>query len=463
MYRESARDLEVIAQASVVVIGGGPAGFIAAIAAARQGADVLLIESSSVLGGNLTLPGLPLLSVLDWDGKPIIAGLMQEFVDRLIAVGGATPHYPCPKHLSVTPLDPEMVRCVSLQMTQEAGVRLLLYTQLAGVIVEGGRVAAVIVENKNGRAAIHGKVFIDASGDADVIARADGHFQKGDAQAGGLQPMTLTFRLGGVVLEKLIAHLEHHPEDLNPIGNPALRPFPVAHLRHYPRWAITGLAGLAAQAKAGGDFPTDLAYVNICTLPREGQVGINAARVFRVDGTDAWDLTRAEMEGRAKVLQMTRFFQRHVPGFETSVLLDIAPHMGVRETRRIVGLATLTGDDVQNARVFPDAIAQGIYPVDIHSQNSSPSHFQLLQKPYTIPYRALVSDNLENVLVSGRAISTDRVAFGSIRVMSHCMAIGHAAGVAATLALDTGATPAEINVARLQTELIKQGALIGTM
>ncbi len=397
---EPQRALDVLAEAQVVVAGGGPAGLAAAVAAARSGADVLLVERAAALGGNLTLPGLPLLAVLDWLQKPVIAGFMQEFTERLIPLGGATPHYPCPKHLSVTPLDPEMVRCAALEMAEEAGVRVLLHAHVADVISRDRRIRAVIVESKSGRAAIRGRVFVDATGDADLVAWSGGAYEKDHGSTGGLQPMTLTFRLGSAVVGRLVDHLTRHPEDLNPIGRPAQRPFPVEHLQQYPRWAITGLAGLAARAKATGDFPADLDYVNVCTLPREGQVGINAARVFRVDGTSVSDLTRAEAEGRRKVLQMVRFFQGCVPGFEQSVLLDIAPRIGVRETRRVAGHVVLSGEDVQRARMFPDAIAQGIYPIDIHSQDGSPSRFVLLERPYTIPYRALLPRAPENVIVA---------------------------------------------------------------
>jgi hypothetical protein len=458
---EPGRRLGMLAEADVVVVGGGPAGLAAAVTAARSGAEVLLVERGAALGGNMNLPGLPFLAVLDWSRRPVIAGILQEFVERLIPLGGATPHYPCPKHLSVTPLDPAMVRYVAIEMAEAAGVRLLLHTQVADALREGDRLRAVIVESKSGRAAIGGRVFIDATGDADLVARAAGGCEKGEAAAGGLQPMTLTFRLGNVEPDRLVDHLAGHPEDLNPIGRPAQRPFPVEHLRAYPRWTITGLAGLAAQAKAAGDFPPDLDYVNVCTLPRRGQIGINAARVFRVDGTDVRDLARAEVEGRRKALQLVGFFRRYVPGCEDSVLLDMAPWIGVRETRRILGRVTLTGEDVRAARIFPDAIAQGIYPIDIHSQDSSPSEFVLLDRPYTIPYRALLPRALENVIVAGRSISADRVALGSVRVMSHCMAVGQAAGLAAGLALGAADRPADIDVLELQARLADQGALTG--
>lgn len=273
--------------------------------------------------------------------------------------------------------------------------------------------------------------------------------------------MTMTFRLGGVDLAAFVEHLAVTPGDLNPIGRPAVRPFPPDHLRRHRHWTITGLAETAGRAKAVDDFPEDLSYVNVATLPRPGQVGVNAARVFRADGTDVFDLTRGEVEGRTKALQMARFFERHVPGFQSSVLLDIAPRVGVRETRRIRGRATLTEDDVREARAFPDAIAQGIYPIDVHSQDASPSEFALLEQPYTVPYGTLLPTDLDNVLVAGRAISADRAALGSIRVMTHCMALGEAAGAAAALAVATKRDPYAIDVARLQSTLAAHGALTG--
>lgn len=458
---EPARALSVQASADVVVAGGGPAGLMAAIAAARMGRDVLLIENAPYLGGNLNLPGLALLAVLDWSGEPIIAGLMQEFVDRLVAVGGATGHIPCPKHLSVCALDPEMVRYTALEMCFEAGVHVLLHTAVADVVRVGRRIEYLIAEGKSGRFAIHGRVFVDASGDADVVARAGARTEMGRAADGELQPMTLTFRLGKCDMGPLVDHLTQHPEDLNTFGNPPRR-FPVAHLRQHPYWTITGLAGLAAQAKAAGDFPADLSYVNITTLPRQGQIGVNAARVFRLDGTDIRDLTAGELEGRRKAMQMVGFFKHHVPGCEDSVLLDMAPRIGVRETRRIVGLTRLEEADIRSRRYFPDTIAQGIYPIDIHNNSGAPSTFLLLEAPFSIPYRALVPADLDNVIAAGRTISTDRIVMSSIRVMSHAMAIGHAAGVAAALALDAGNDFAAADVNRIQQALVDQNALIGS-
>jgi hypothetical protein len=460
-FREPERELPILAEADVVVVGGGPAGFVAAIAAARDGADVLLVEGGPVLGGNLNLPGLTLLAAMDWSMRPVIAGSLATFLDELEAVGGAAGHFPCPKHVSVAPVDPEMARFVSLRMCLDAGARVLLHAPLAGVFASGGRVTGIVVEGKSGRGVVRGRWFVDATGDADLVHRAGGAYGKGDAATGALQPMTMTFRLGSVDLPRFVEHLAATPGDLNAIGRPALRPFPVDHLRKHEHWTITGLAATAARATAQGDFPADLSYVNVATLPRAGQVGINAARVFRADGTNVWDLTRGEVEGRTKAMLMARFFQRHVPGFEASVLLDIAPRIGVRETRRIRGRATLTGDDVRHARVFPDAIAQGIYPIDIHSQDASPSEFVLLERPYTVPYGALLPADLANVLVAGRAISTDRVALGSIRVMTHCMAIGEAAGAAASLAAASDCDPHQIDVARLQATLAAHGAITG--
>jgi hypothetical protein len=457
---EPARTLPELAAADVVVVGGGPAGFVAALAAAREGADVLLVEASATLGGNLNLPGLAILAARDWEGRSVVAGLLETFIGELEAVGGAVGHHPCPKHLSVAPVDPEMARWVSLRMCLDAGVRVLLHTSLAGAVVVDGAVAAIVVESKSGRGAIRGTSFVAASGDADLVHRAGGAYVKGD-DAGMMQPMTLTFRLGGVDLESLVEHLVKTPGDLNPIGRPALRPFPADHLRHHAHWIVTGLAESATRARMSGDFPEDLAYVNVGTLPRRGQVGVNAARVFAADGTDVWDLTRGEAEGRRKVMQLVRFFVRHVPGFAAADLLDMAPRIGVRETRRIVGRASLTGDDVSAARAHDDAIAQGIYPIDIHSQDATPSEYVLLERPYTVPYGALVPERLGGVLVAGRTISCDRIALGSIRVMSHCMAIGEAAGCAAALAVAGGVPPSRVDVGRLQSTLAANGALTG--
>jgi 2-polyprenyl-6-methoxyphenol hydroxylase-like FAD-dependent oxidoreductase len=456
---EPARATPVVAQADVLVVGAGPGGLAAAIAAARNGASVLLAEDAGFVGGNLAQPGLQILASHMADGRAVIGGFAQELVDRLVALGGAIPRDPCPKLGSLVAYDHQLLKCVALEMLREAGVRLMLETRAVGTVARDGRVEAVLVENTSGRGAMVAPVVVDATGDADIVMRAGGACVKG-SEEGTLQPGSMLFRLGGVRLGELVDHLAKHPREVFPIGHPPVGTFPIEYFRRPGNWALTGLGETAERARAQGDFPPDLTYVNLFPMPRRDQIGVNAAKVFGLDATQADDVTRADVEGHLKVLQMLRFFRRHVPGFSDCVLLDVGVRVGVRESRRIVGRYTLTAADVLEGRRFGDVIALGCNAIDVHQPEGRRSKFVILRGPYDIPYRCLLPAGLENVLVAGRPISCDRDAFGSVRVMTHCLALGQAAGTAAALAAARRQALHEVDVTLLQSTLAAQGQIL---
>lgn len=450
--REPERTIPVSGEADVLVVGAGPAGLMAALAAAQDGGlRVILLEHRPFVGGNLTL-GLPVLGFLSQKGQPIIAGLPQAFVDRLAAVSGASEHRPCPLHMSLTLVEPEAVKTVALEMLGEFGVDLRLYSQFSQPVLEQGQIKGVILESKGGREAILAKVVIDCTGDADVAYRAGVPCEKGD-QHGGMQPPTLMFCLAGVDTDKLRLSICHEPKIY-------LTDFiPNEYFGRNRQFIVVGLRQLIEQAKAAGlSIPTERTI--IITGLREGEAWINMTRVKGVDGTDPRSLSYGEIEARRQIGDIVKYLTCYVPGFEKCYLTKTAPFLGIRETRRIMGHYVMNRDDILGCRRFGDAIAVASYPIDLHRPNDEGCTLEWCGDCYDIPYRSLVPLGVENLLVAGRCVSTTHEAMAAIRVMATCMAMGEAAGRAARMAVIEGRPPSQIDVARLQRELLAHGAYL---
>ena len=449
--QEPARDVPVRAEVDVAVVGAGPAGLTAALAAAGDGLKVALVEGRSFVGGNLTI-GLPMLGFLSQKGKPIIAGLAQQFIDRLKARGAAGEHQACPLHVSLTLIEPEVAKSVALEMLAERGVDLMLYTQFAGVVKDGDRIRAVVTESKSGREAIVAPLVVDCTGDGDVAWRAGAPCEKGDDQ-GGMQPPTLMFCMAGVDTEKLRSGLRDDPETCQADIIPA------DYFARHDRFIVVGLRQLLDRARADGlEIATDRTI--LITGLRPGEVWVNMTRVKGIDGTDPRSLTHGELETRRQIEPIVKYLTGYVPGFENSRLMTVAPFLGIRETRRVVGQYVMTADDILSCRRFDDAVAVASYPIDLHRPNDNDCTLQWCGDCYDIPYRSLVPQKVSNLLVAGRCISTTHEAMAAIRVMSTCMATGEAAGRAASLAFRDGVTPSEVEVASLQKELLVHGAYL---
>jgi len=445
-------------RSEIIVIGGGMAGCAAAIAAARGGRKTLLIEQFAYPGGWATAALVnPFMNHRTSDGRPLVGGFYDEVRDRLSRTGD----------LLGSSFDSEAMRFALQEMLIDAGVRLRFHTSFdsARYAPDGGIV--VRARSKSGVEEFGCGRLIDCSGDGDAAVALGASFEMGD-EDGLPQAVTLMFDMGGVDLQRVLAYVRDHPDQMRfpklpPTADPAELAEGVV--------SVAGYYDLVARARAEGEYiaPGDLIF--FIGRPRRGEVVFNTTHVGGIDGTKAEDLTRAEIEGRRQMMSVVAFARKYVPGFENAYLLRSPEHVGVRETRRIIGDYVFSADDVIEARKFDDAICRLAYPVDVHSgkgdgytkseekgsgrpNNAPPGDW------YEIPYRCLLPVGLANVLVAGRCVSSTQAGHGAIRIMPSCIAMGQAAGTAAALSLDAGVTPREVSVPILLDSLRKQGALV---
>jgi len=416
-------DLRIASQHDVIVIGGGTAGVAAAVAAGRNGAGTLLIERYGFLGGSMTAGLVNPFMEFHADGEQIVRGIFQEIVDRLKDLHGYDER--------TQAFDVEAMKLAADQIVKEVGVKLLLHTCVIDALVEGNAIRGVVVHNKSGRQAILGKVIVDATGDGDVSVMAGAQYEKGRKEDGLTQPMTLNFKMGGVDVERVPAS-----DEIN---------------RRFK------------EAKAKGEITIPRENVLWFPTTRRGEIHFNTTRVVRADGTNAEDLTRAEVEGRRQMAELVKFLKEKVSGFEGAYLASSGTEIGIRESRRIMGEYVITGEDITEARKFEDVIARGSYPIDIHS----PTGEGTVNPPmapgasYDIPYRSLVPKDVDNLLVAGRCISSTHEGQSAIRVIPIVVAMGQAAGVAAALSAKFNVLPRRLDVALLQRTLRSQGANLG--
>ncbi len=457
---EPERRVPVAARVDVVVAGAGPAGFAAAVAAARNGADVLLVEQANYVGGMLASQAI--LGFYTYQGKQIIFGIPQELVDRLVAIGACAGHIPDPRLGSVTVTDVEMLKVTTQEMVAEAGAKLLFHTVVSAPVMEGTTVKGIIIENKSGRQAVLARVVVDATGDADVAARAHVPFEIKPRD--GIQPGTLMFRMDHVDVDKIRLALARDDD------NARMVPGFGAGAEYYlqaERFALDGFRSAMEQAREKGDLPPDYPqrWAIIATQPREDEVFINMAMVTGFHAIDAWDLTRAEMEARRRVPMIVNFLKKYIPGFAEAHLISTHGTVGVRESRRIVGDYVLGAEDVMQGRTFADGVAiapwrpstghhpKGNFVDDPHGER----YPRTLVRGCEVPYGCLVPKNVEGLLVAGRAISATGEGQNAIRVMAPCMSLGQAAGTAAALAARQGIVPRQLDGAKVRAALMQQG------
>jgi hypothetical protein len=444
----------------VLVIGSGAAGQTAALAAARNGADTMLVESAGFLGGISAT--LPWLGFHDRDYRLIVKGIPLEFCRRLQAMGAASDHEFDPKCASGISIDSHWWKILLMQLMREAGVRLLMHTVVVETIREGDRICGVIVENKSGRQRIEADVTIDCSGDGDVAARGGVKWEKGRTADGLVQAPTLVFKLGGVSREGFIAGCKdpsiNYREWIAPY--PDIREKMMRRIDRMHVIICGGYAKLIENARAAGDFEVPQSRVVGVKLHRPDEYLVVMTRVLGLDPTDISSLTDAYAKVYEQIPVLVRFFKKYVPGFEDSHLREIAPMLGVRESRRIMGDYVLTAEDLIAGRVFDDAVSMGAYHIDIHRPAGTwvDSHNV---RTYTIPLRSLIARDVDGLLMSGKCISATHEAIASTRVIPICQGQGQAAGTVAALAVKAGVSVRQVPIAKLQDTLAAQGAEFG--
>lgn len=448
-------------QYDVVVAGGGTAGAIAAIAAARTGARTLVVERYGGLGGALAL-GMNLLGAVDAEGYWALGGIGRELVDRLGPAGGATAATLDPQFGSVLSHDAELLKLHLLQMAVDADVDMLLHATTLDVVHGPTGPAGLRVVTKRGMEYVGARALVDCTGDADVAASAGAQFSVGRPGDRRAQPASRIFRVGGVDMERVWEYLSAHPEDLEPPKGWSGGTYDVERLRATPGATVEAFGALIRRAREAGDWHIPRYRLGIYTFPGRTDVGVNVTRAQGVDGTDPDDLTRAEVETSLQMLQVLDFLRGYVPGFERAHIVSTPYQVGIRETRHVHGSYVLQQKDVLSGRDFADQIGRGAYPLDVHDVESGKGGSTLnpIQRSFGIPLRTLLPEGTPNIAVAGRSISATHEAAGSIRGQAVCMVTGHAAGVVAALAAGRGQSPHEIDSTEVQETLRKQHALL---
>ncbi len=412
----------------IIVAGGGISGAIAAVAASREGAKVLLIERDGSLGGAAT-NGLvyPIARYLAKDNNGNIItvnkGLFLEAINRLQEID----QYNSDDYVSYhdAAFNQEALKYVLDRLTIESGVEVLFHTFISNVSAEGGKVKSVTVVNKSGVAEIFADYFIDCTGDADVAAKAGCSYRIGDGN-GNCQPMTMCFRIGNVNK----ALFDKHKNEIYKLFN---------------------------EMQENGTLNCPGLFITFNHLG-DGILHFNSTRVINHSGIDAVELSRAEQEGRAQVIETYKFLKKYAKGFENCVLLSAASSIGVRESRLIDGDYVLTSDDVLKCRHFEDSIACGSYLIDIHNPKGKGVELKELEGVYYhIPYRCITPKGFDNIFVAGRCISATHEAQGACRTIPICASVGEAAGVAASLCVKSGVTSRELNIETLQHKIEEFG------
>ena len=448
VYIEPPKALPILATCEVLVVGAGPAGLSAALAARRAGADVVLLERFGCFGGAITTVGMETLAWYRYEGTIESEGIGIEMERRAAAMGG-TVKWP---YNDSECLDADFFKVVADHLVREAGIRPILHCYAVDVIFEEGskRLKGIVTESKSGRQVVLAQRIIDCTGDADIAHLAGASYRKTPKDK--MLGMTTVFNASGVNKDRFLQHTEAQPAT-------------------YADWSrqwqqeTTGKEEVLRSpyldkefdaAREQGIIPADRTNIvgSWSSLTEAGEANnLNLAHLYGYDATDVMDLTHAEMQGRQEALLALAALKGVVPGFEKSKLRNFSMTIGVRDSRKIIGRYNLTGDDVRNQAKFADSV--GIFPefIDGYAVLILPS----TGRYFEVPYGCMVPLEVDNLLVAGRCVAGDMVSHAAMRNMMACTVTGQGAGAAAAVSLRAGVSTSEVNIAGVQAELEKQG------
>ena len=467
------KSIERNLSADVLVVGGGVGGCAAAIAAARNGAKVILAEEAGCLGGQAGF-GLvtPVGSVVTMSGKSF-GGLVEEIWQN---VKEETTKY-CvhnPQHEDSFIASPHILKYVLLKLATDAGVDVRFHTTLIDAISENGKVTEAIFADRSGLVSISAKIFIDGTGDGNLIALSGAdyvigseedayaslkdngldrvHCQEGTYESSkekALQPVSIFFTMGNVDMEKAMSY-----------NNKALKYEDLGITKEeFKKWKFAGTCGF----EDNGDLiPMPQGRILVSYSPVEGVAVLNMSRVVGIDGSDAASLSEGEIKAQLQLIAIVDFLKTFVPAFKDSYLIQSACSLGIRETRRLAGVETLKGGDVITAKQIENPIARGSYIIDIHDPKGKSMAIGGAIKGdfYDIPYGAIVSQNRSNLFACGRCISADHVAHSSSRIQGTCVMTGQAAGTAAAMCAGNNISPKDLSEVCLKQKLIDDGVYL---
>lgn len=418
----------------LIVIGAGIAGISAAIKAARENISVLLIENYSFLGGMSSAGMVSPFMKHSIGNEFLVRGVFEDLEEEMRKFNGMIDNG----------FYGSAFRVATLNILKNTNVDILLNAQLIEANREHNTIKSVTVLVDNTIKKIYAKIFVDTSGDAQLIFLSGLPFQKGDELTGKLQAMTLFFRISNINIGQTLEYVKQNPKDF----------FPWMDFE-FDIEKIISVAGFFSNVKrAHEELRLDEAvhYIFFTTLPESGEASFNTSNILGLDGSSSFNLTKGEFIGRNQVKQVYKILKEEIPGFQKSILLETATQVGVRETRRAIGDYIMTGDDIRKGRKFFDAIARGCYGIDIHGQKDEEDKMEelLYGEFYEVPLRSLIVKDVNNILVAGRCVSATREAHGALRIQPTAAAMGEACGALASIAIKNKLTIRNVDYKEVQ-------------